>query len=88
MTSSARRFKCSGSSTQASHDVRDVFAGGFNIMQKFFALFAKIWLAAGQEIAEADDWRKRVVDIVSDATGHLAQGFKPLLLHDCLLCLA
>ena len=40
------------------------------------------------QVRKADDRRERVIDVMRDAAGHLAQRLEPFLLHDSLLGLA
>src|SRR5207302_5470583 len=63
----------------ARDDVGDVVAGGLDVMQILAGGFGEI-LPPQQQFGEARYGREGVVDVVSNAAGHLAQGAEPLVL--------
>ncbi len=72
-------------SRRLGDDMRDVFTGGFDVVQVFFAVRSRTDFDLQQQFGKADDGRQRVVDVVCNAAGHLAERLEPLLLHDGLL---
>ncbi len=74
--------------TQPGHDVRDILAGGPDVMQMPLGILAHAGLGLDDQIRETDHGRQRVVDVMGDAAGHLAERLEAFLLHDDLLRLA
>ena len=44
--------------TETLDDMRDVFAGGLDIVQMLFSIIAQAGLGLGDEIGKTDDWAK------------------------------
>ena len=72
----------------ARDDVRNVVAGGLDVLQIPSAAFAEVGFVPQQQLGKAGDGREGVVDVVGDAAGQLADSAQPFVLHDGVLRLA
>ena len=72
------------------HHPRSIGGAGVDDLQALQHLFLirKFFRVFHQQLAESDDWRQRIVEVVGNPAGHLAQHAQVFLRHDLALCLA
>lgn len=73
---------------KSGDDMGDVIAGSFDVLEVTTGVFLEIGRGFEQEFGETGDGGEGIVDVVSDATGHLAEGAEAILAHDGFLGLA